>query len=299
MNAQMFEQVRAIAQRCFIAAALVLLIGCSAAKKEEDGDPEANIGEYRVTVLPAESNLYVDADGDTVTVQLKVECQGPFLPDDCATSSPDWEHIYTGKDGFPGTITIVNPFSPNTTATIRFDTNALKARRSPQINSLGNRIYVERISFRPSRVPNDLVVTGRDWTYVRVELTVPPAERQEQNPNEPRLKIAGLAGGIISFNPRLNEPAQILTLPMIYSGLGTTITVSGPTDLGEPSGAAKFTLLSPRTITLPGDGTQPPSLRVRYEVPQEDLFTYTAGLFITVGNNRPIPIRLQGRRENF
>lgn len=171
----------------FIAVALSATTGCSLLEREEDGNQEPNVGEYRVTISPTASAVDLNQAGLVkIPVTLNVVCAGPYPPADCSTHNPDWYGTLNADRGGYLVIEIADKSKPSTTATVTVDPAGYLARYS-WLDSSAKANFVEHIYFEPGSVPKDLTVTGERVLKLRLIWPKPAGDRKEESPDTPHL----------------------------------------------------------------------------------------------------------------
>ena len=289
--------LKALWKSCVAGALVFFLAGCGAAKKSEDGDEEANIGEYRISVSPHDI-AYRELSNPTTTLQLSARCSGPVLPPDCG-SSPGWAYNIEGEKEFPGVITIADARAAETTVTIVINNTRLNQIAIPfrDLQRTGLRGYRVRITFVHTRpIPRGLLEAGHAWVNFEALLQDPPTPREEQPADKTEFVIFGSAQRVLDFTLTPSNPESILAVPFKYTGPPGVISVTGPSDLGIPGSAGKFLLLTP-SIPVEGKGERG-SVRIQFITPDNDLDReYKASIEIHPPTGPPIPISLSGRRR--
>lgn len=239
------------------AAVLLSTAGCSLLQNEDEGDPEPNVGEFRISVSPTSFTVPLTTDQGSVDmlVRLSAKCDALFPPSPCAPVVPSWHWSYHSRG--PMTVEMSNDQSlTDGRAYIYFDVRTYLAGNSPRISSLpgGDSQLFE---FFPSSLPKDMVLSGNRLVTVKLTAPTSSGERQEQPSNKPRLVV-------FPYN---------LPIPITNPSCSVEVTYEGPmTTLSKEvtdSGADQFEV----TAAGPGDGFpyplsgdgKPQSLRVTYK----------------------------------
>ncbi len=269
---------------------LFLDTGCKDDKPEQEGDDDVK-GSYRANVSPKEVTLTPDAP--SVTLTLTGQCV------DLATcpDNPSWRiGTYAGV-GSLGTVTFGTDSAGVHQAVITITQWDAVQKLLPKESSLSSIGLVQ--SFIPDGLPADTKLTGNDFVLLKLvpsEAINPP--QQAQPADKPRLSVQHS----IDFTLGVNDGPLTQSAQISYTVPANTLTIDGPTDLGIPGSASKFTIVSPQSgLSLPGDGSGVPPLMIQFHPDLNgDLNThYKASVLVIVNNGKPQPVILTGVRDSF
>lgn len=262
---------------CLVLAALC---GCSLFRSDEDGDEDPfDVGagdgsdpstpQYIVSLDP--SSLRVTESNPIQSIALTVQCAGPDLPPDCDLNQPMW----IASDS---RVTIADPRSPATTATLSFSFD-------PEKSIFAGVRRVAAIVVQPTRIPKGLRLAGN--RRLEVEVIPNEPERAEDPPSKPLLIV--IPSGARPFEANDDRP-RFQQFALIYKGPDDDLVDISFADRGDTD---RFSLSRPALpIALKNGSTviflvtfHPGNTQGQFEVDLQ-VTTRTLSRTIKIGGNR-------------
>ena len=294
INCQRLE--RSVGSILWLAAviSLILVAGCSQ-RNEQDGDPDAKLARYAVTINPYAASINPDVNIPITSKEfsLNVNCVGEILPPHCDDNIPNWSFKKP-----PGTdflkIEIPDANRANAHAEVTLDTKAYIAQYGQDATdptSIGEHWF--EIGFFPTALPFDVTVSGnRDVILTITRVRQDAAPRQEQTPEDPNLSAVPEALDL-RIGPDPVNTVQSGTLT--YSGPATKLLDASITG----SGRTKFHLDAPSIGVAFQAGQSRLPFTIIFSPGKLDFARYDAALNLKTENGAFVRVELTGMRIAF